>query len=161
MTFPTGTTISTANLDSGDDDPSLARVDLYNMAVAVNAIIASANAAQGVLILDASGKIAGSLLPATFQTTAGNITFQPASGVVSLQKVLRLSQIVTADLGSATGTTSPVAGDLAYLTDGDAGSPCLAVYDGAAWKVVRLMTTVGGVNAAFASAFTITATAVP
>ena len=161
MTFPTGTTISTVNLDSGDDDPSLARVDLYNMAVAVNAIIASANAAQGVLILDASGKIAGSLLPATFQTTAGNISLQPASGVVSLQKVLRLSQIVTADLGSATGTTSPVAGDLAFLTDGDAGSPCLAVYDGAAWKVVRLMTQVGDVGAALTTAFTLTATAVP
>jgi hypothetical protein len=160
MTFPTGTVISTANLDSGDDDPSLARVDLYNMAVAVNAIIASANASQGVLILDGSGKILGNLLPATFFTNAGNITLQPASGVVSLQKVLRLSQIVTADLGTATGTTSPVAGDMAYLTDGDAGQACLAVYDGTKWRVVRLMTQAGDVGAALTSAFTLTATAV-
>jgi hypothetical protein len=113
-----------------------------------------------VLILDGSGKILGNLLPATFFTNAGNITLQPASGVVSLQKVLRLSQIVTADLGTATGTTSPVAGDMAYLTDGDAGQACLAVYDGTKWRVVRLMTQAGDVGAALTSAFTLTATAV-
>lgn len=159
MTFPTGTTISTANLDSPDDDPSLARVDLYNLAVAVNDIIASANAAQGVLILDAGGKIAGSLLPATFTTTAGNLAFQPNSGVVSIQKVLRLSQIVTADLGTVQGTATPSAGDICYLTDGDAGQPCLAVYNGSAWKVVRLSMTVGDVGGTLSTTASLTATA--
>ena len=72
----------------------------------------------------------------------------PSTGVVTLNRVLRLTQTVTADLGTATGTSSPVAGDLIYLTGGDAGQPCLGVYDGSAWKVVRLMTRVGDVGAA-------------
>jgi hypothetical protein len=159
MTFPTGTIISTANLDSPDDDPSLARVDLFNLAVAVNNIIASANAAQGVLILNSSGKIAGSLLPATFTTTSGSIGIQPADGVVSLNRVLRLQQTVSADLGSANGTQSPSAGDITYLTDGDAGRPCLGCYDGTKWRVVRFATQVGSVGASVTVTVTVTATA--
>jgi hypothetical protein len=159
MTFPTGTTISTANLDSPDDDPSLARVDLYNLAVAVNDIIASANAAQGVLVLNSSGKVAATLLPATFTTTSGSIGIQPANGVVSLNRVLRLQQTFTADLGSVTGTTAPSAGDLCYLVDGDAGEPCLACYDGLNWRIVRFMTQVGDVGASITGTATLTATA--
>lgn len=153
MTFPTGTTISTANLDSPDDDPSLARVDLYNLAVAVNNIIASANSTQGVLILGADGKVSTAYLPGTYQTASGSITLQPNSGVVNISKVIRLAQIFTADLGSATGTTSPSAGDVCFLTDGDAGQPCLGCYDGSQWRIVRLMSQVGDVGA------TVTATA--
>jgi hypothetical protein len=159
MTFPTGTVISTANLDSADDDPSLARADLYNAVVALNQLIASVNAANGVLSLDGSAKIGQSYLPSTISVT-GNQVLSPSSGIVNIQRVLRLAQIVTADLGSATGTTSPSAGDLCFLTDGDAGRPCLACYDGSAWKVVRLMTRVGSVAAALRAASTLTATAV-
>jgi hypothetical protein len=49
---------------------------------------------------------------------------------------------------------------MAYLTDGDAGQPCLSVYDGTVWRVVRLMTQAGDVGAALTSAFALTATAV-
>ena len=66
---------------------------------------------------------------------------------------------MVADLGTFTGTTSPSAGDLCYLTDGDAGRPCIAVYNGTAWKVVRLATTVGAVGAALASVSTVVAEA--
>lgn len=159
MTFPTGTQISTANLDSADDDPSLARADLYNLAVAVNDIIASANAAQGVLVLNASGKIAATYLPTTITTTSGALALQPATGVVSLQKVLRLAQIYTADLGTALGTTAPSAGDVAYLVDGDAGQPCLGCYDGSQWRIVRFMTQVGDVGATISITTSFTATA--
>lgn len=159
MTFPTGTTISTANLDSVDDDPSLARADLYNLAVAVNDIIASANAAQGVLVLDASGKITASLLPSTYQTVSGQISLQPANGVVNISKVIRLASVYTADLGSVTGTTSPSAGDVCYLVDGDAGTPCLGCYDGTKWRIVRFMTQVGDVGASITGTASLTATA--
>lgn len=159
MTFPTGTQISTANLDSPDDDPSLARADLYNLAVAVNDIIASANAAQGVLVLDAGGKITATLLPANYSTASGGLGLQPNNGVVSIQKVLRLAQILTQDLGSALGTATPSAGDLCYLTDGDAGQPCLAVYDGTKWRIVRFMTQVGDVGAGITANSSLTATA--
>lgn len=158
MTFPIGTQISTANLDSSDDDPSLARVDLYNAVVALNQLIASANAASGALVLDGNAKIPTINLPGTYQVT-GNILLQPSLGVVSLQRVLRLQQTVVADLGTANGTTSPTAGDLVFLTDGDAGSPCLACYDGAKWCVVRLMTQAGSVGAALTATSTLTAEA--
>lgn len=158
MTFPVGTVISTANLDSTDDDPSLARVDLYNAVVALNQLIASVNAANGVLSLDGSAKVPSANLPSTFSAT-GNQVISPSTGVVSIQKVLRLAQIVTADLGTALGTTSPSAGDVCYLTDGDAGTPCVAVYDGTKWRVIRMMTQVGSVAAAIAATATLSATA--
>lgn len=159
MTFPTGTTISTANVDSDTDDPSLARIDIYNSFVALNSIISSANTAQGVLVLDASGKVAGTYLPANYSSTSGAITLSPANGIVNITRVLRLAQITTSDLGTLTGTTSPQGGDLAFLTDGDAGQPCLAVYNGSNWKVVRLSMTVGDVGATISITTSFTATA--
>lgn len=147
MTFPTGQSVSTTNVASSTADPSLAREDIYNLITLVNQLIASANAAQGVLVLDAGAKVSSTYLPSTYSTASGAINLQPSSGVVSLQKVLRLAQIYTADLGSATGTTSPSAGDLCYLVDGDAGQPCLASYDGSQWRIVRFATQVGDVGA--------------
>lgn len=158
MTFPTGTTISTANLDSPDDNPALARVDLLSAVQALNSIISSENAAYGVLVLDSGGKIGVSYLPSTLQPT-GTMTLQPSAGVVSIRNVLRLYPTVTADLGVALGTTSPSAGDVCYLTDGDAGRPCIAVYNGTAWKVIRLATTVGSVGAALGAVSTLAAEA--
>lgn len=159
MTFPTGTTISTTNLDSPDDDPSLARADLYDLVVAFNQLVASVNAAQGVMTLDAGGKVSSSYLPGTYQTSSGALTLQPGSGVVNIQKVLRLAQIFTVDLGTAKGTTSPAAGDLCYLVDGDAGQPCLGAYDGSQWRIVRFMTQVGDVGASITAEVTLEAAA--
>lgn len=150
MTFPTGTVISTANVDSGDGDPSLARADIYNLITAFNQLVASKNLANGVFVLDGSGKITSGYLPTNYSVT-GTINLISSVGVISINNVLRLTQIYTADLGTETGTTSPVAGDCCYLVDGDAGQPCLGVYDGTQWRVVRLMTTVGDVGAAVAS----------
>ena len=158
MTFPVGTQISTANVSSADGDPSLARVDIYNLITAVNQLIASVNAASGVLTLDSSGKVATDYLPGTI-TVTGDQTFTPSSGIVSLRNVLRLRQIQYVQLGSMAGTTSPSAGDLCFLTDGDGGRPCIAVYNGSQWRIVRLGTQVGPSAAALASAFSITATA--
>jgi len=159
MTFPTGTVISTTHLDSGDDDPSLARADIYAAVQALNQLIASENAALGVLVLDASGKVAASRLPNSYSVT-GNVTLSPTTGVVNVNRVLRLQQTVTADLGTDTGTTSPTAGDMVYLTDGDAGTPCLGVYDGTQWRVVRLMMSAGSAQSALSTTVSLTATAV-
>lgn len=158
MTFPTGTVISTANVDSPDDDPNLARVDIYNLIVAFNQLVDSVNEASGVAVLNASGKIGNSQMPSTIAVT-GNVTLQPSTGIVSIQSVARLAQLYTADLGSAVGTTAPSAGDLAYLVDGDAGQPCLGCYDGTAWRVVRFMTQVGDVGSDLTAESTLTATA--
>jgi hypothetical protein len=159
MTFPSGTSIATTNVDSIDDDPSLARVDIYNLIVAFNSLIASENLANGVAVLNGSGKLAASLLPATMNIT-GNIQLQPSTGIVNIRNVLRLYQIATTDLGITLGTAAPAAGDMCFLTDGDAGTPCLSVYDGTKWRIVRLMTEVGDVGATITATSTLTATAV-
>ena len=158
MTFPTGTVISTANVDSPDDDPSLARGDIYNLIVAVNQLIASVNAANGVLSLDGSAKVSTAYLPGTISVT-GDQTISPSSGIVSLRNVLRMRQIQFVQLGSMAGTDTPTAGDIIYLTDGDAGNPCLAVYNGSQWRTVRLGTQVGPSGAALSSTTTLTAAA--
>ena len=158
MTFPTGTVISTANVDSPDDDPSLARGDIYNLIVAVNQLIASVNAANGVLALDNSAKISTAYIPGTISVT-GDQTISPSNGIISLRNVLRMRQITFVQLGTMAGTTSPSSGDIVYLTDGDAGNPCLAVYNGSQWRTVRLGTQVGPSGAAITSAFTLAAEA--
>jgi len=158
MTFPTGTVISTDNVASADSDPSLARVDIYNLITAVNQLIASVNAANGVLSLNASGVVDTAYIPGTISVT-GNQTISPSSGVVSLRNVLRLRQIQFIQLGSLAGTDSAQGGDLVYLTDGDGGRPCIAVYDGTYWRILRLGTQVGPSAAAITSAFTLSATA--
>lgn len=158
MTFPTGTQISTANLDSPDDDPSLARADLYNLVVAFNNLVASENAASGVLVLNGSGKIPSSYLPGNIVVT-GTLALQPSNGITSINAALRLNQIATADLGSAVGTTAPSAGDLVYLVDGDAGRPCLSCYDGSKWRVIRFATQAGDVGASLTAVASISVTA--
>ena len=160
MTFPTGTVISTDNVDSPDDDPSLARADIYNLILAVNQLIASVDAANGVLTLDAGAKIPTGYIPGTISVT-GNQTLSPSTGIISIQNVLRMRQITFVQLGSLTGTASPTAGDVVYLTDGDGGRPCIAVYNGTNWRIVRLGTQVGPSAAALTATSTLTATAVP
>lgn len=159
MTFPTGQQINTSHLDSDSDDPSLARVDLLALAQAVNQIIAGANAASGVMVLDSSALVPVTNINGYMQVT-GDISLRPSSGVINVRNVLRLNQLSVADLGSAVGTTSPVAGDVCYLLDGDAGQACIGAYDGAAWRVLRFQTSVGGAAAALTSTFTLSATAV-
>lgn len=159
MTFPTGQAINTSHLDSDADDPSLARVDLLALAQAVNQIIASQNAASGVLVLDSSALVPVNNING-YMAVTGDISLRPSTGVINVRNVLRLNQLDVLDLGTAIGTTSPTAGDLCYLLDGDAGQPCIGCYDGAAWKVIRLQTTVGGSAAALTSTVTLSATAV-
>jgi hypothetical protein len=157
MTFPSGTTISTANLDSADDDPSLARADLYNMAVAVNSIIASENTASGVLVLDGSAQVPSANMPATLNP-ASTQTISPGNKIVNIRDVLRMQQRYVGDNALL---TSPTAGDIIYLVDGDGVDPCLGVYDGSNWRVIRFAMRVGDVPAALTATATLTATAVP
>lgn len=139
MSFPT-IQVSTANLDSDADNPSLARADLYNAVVALNTIISGSNQDSGVCVLNSAGTISSNQVPLTV-TPTGTLTLAPSTGVVKIQDVLRLQTQTTAQLNARVGLT---AGDCAYSTDGDAGAPCLAVHDGTNWRVVRLMTAIGG-----------------
>ncbi len=155
MTFPTGTVIPTTNVETVDSSPALARADIYSLIVAFNQLVASQNLASGVAVLNGDGTLSSEYLPANY-TKTGDITILPSSKIVNIKDVLRLAQRLTADNSLL---TSPVAGDIIYLTDGDAGNPCLSVYDGTKWRVVRLMTEVGSVGASLSSTSTLAAAA--
>jgi hypothetical protein len=158
MTFPSGTTISTANVDSPNGDPSLARQDILQAFQALNQLIASENQALGILVLESNGRINSTYLPANLQVQ-GSLALQPSTGVVNIRNVLRLNQINVDDIDIALGFQNPTAGDICYLVNGDAGKPCLAVFDGTEFRVVRLSTSVGAVGAALSATATLTATA--
>jgi hypothetical protein len=156
MTFPTGTVISTTNVSTADSNPSLARTDIYDLIVAFNQLVASVNTASGVAALNGDGTLSSQYLPTTY-ATSGDLQLRPSSKIVNIRDVLRMAQRLTADNSLLTGS---VAGDIIYLTDGDAGRPCLAVYDGTNWRVVRLATIVGSAGAALTATSTLSATAV-
>jgi hypothetical protein len=129
MAFPTGTTISTANLDSATDSPASARTDLLALANAVNDIIGSENTASGVLVLTGSGKLPSSTIPTQITLSTGVQVINPVSGVVNIRDILRLQPNTVADLEALTSE----AGDVAYCSDGDDGAECLAFYNGTDW----------------------------
>ena len=132
MSFPTGTVIDTTNLSSGTADPSLARSDLYNMAVAVNSIIAGADAASGVALLTATNKYDGSKFPTTI--TGTNI-IAPASGVLNIQDILRLTYIHASDLTARTGSQL---GDIAISDNAASGNAAVCFYDGSNWRYLSI-----------------------
>jgi len=128
MTFPTST-ISTDNLDSAADNPSLARGDLLQAVQSLNSIITDANLAGGVVTLDALGRITTSQMPTTIAVT-GTQVLQPSTGFVNIRDVLRLTAQPKSDIDLI---VDMLAGDIAYCTDGDSGAACLAVYNGSDW----------------------------
>lgn len=156
MTFPTGTVISTTNVSTADSNPSLARTDIYDLIVAFNQLVASVNTASGVAALNGDGTLSSQYLPTTY-ATSGDLQLRPTSKIVNIRDVLRMAQRLTADNSLLTGS---VAGDIIYLTDGDRGLPCLAVYDGTNWRIVRLATIVGSAGASLTATSTLSATAV-
>jgi hypothetical protein len=142
MSYPVND-ITTDNLDSASDSIGLARVELYNALVRLSELIDSRGDINGLAPLDVNSQIPAGNMPTTF-TSGGtnNIIFQPASGVVLLQYALGLQAKSTAELKAI----NHPAGTLAYCSDGNTGSACLAVsngvYDGAAdiyeWNAIAL-----------------------
>jgi len=135
MAFPTGVSISEANLNSSADDPSLARADLLQAIQTLNQLIASKDQALGVPVLNGSGQINSSQFPNSF-TPTGNLTLAPVDGVVKIEDILRLQIVPKATLIARSGS---VIGDVALAADDLTGAnPKLAMYDGTNWKYVAL-----------------------
>lgn len=116
--------VTTDHLNSSADDPSQARVELYNALIELQAVINGRGSSSGVAPLDASTKIADTYLPNTITSDSGtNLTLQPATDLVVIEDIFSLTPKTTAELSLVT------AGDglVAYCSDGDGGAPCLAV----------------------------------
>lgn len=134
--------VTTTHLDSATDDPSQARVELYNALVELQAVINGRGAASGVASLNTSSVIPAAQLPDTIQSSSGNpLLLQPDTGRVTIEDILLLTPQTVTELNALSSS----AGDVAYCSNGDAGSPCIAVYNGTAWKVISFGSTISAV----------------
>jgi hypothetical protein len=139
MSFPASTTqVPTSNLDSGADNPALARVDLLQTVQLVNEIIDGQNAADGVAVLDATGSIPSSRLPQTIAYSgAGYQYISPASGIVEIQSILRLAPLLKVQV-QAISTATLSSGSIAYCSNVTTGTAALVVWNGSVWKQIAL-----------------------
>jgi hypothetical protein len=139
MSFPASTTqVPTENLDSGSDNPSLARVDLLQTVQLLNQIIDGQNAADGVAVLDSSGNIPSSKLPQTIAYAgAGYQYIAPAGGIVEIQSLLRLAPLLKVQV-QALNTSTLASGTVAYCSNVSTGTAALVVWNGSAWKQIAL-----------------------
>ena len=133
MAFPTQQIVTT-NLDSSSDSPASARADLLSAVTALNTIISEGNGANGVAVLNGDGRLNGAQMPQTI-SPAGSLTLSPANGIVTVNRVLRMTPLNVTQVNLIAGATE---GDTVFVENGDAGSPCIAVYDGTDWLKITL-----------------------
>lgn len=134
MAWPTGQQVDTTNLSSSTANPSLARIDLHDMAVYLNAIIAGKNQPEGPLVLNGFGQIDTNKIPNTVQVT-GNLSLEPDTKIVNVKDCLRLNPQLVVQIQASTATY--IAGDMMMVVDAPDGAgtgPAIAFYDGTDWK---------------------------
>ena len=133
------TNVVTTNLDSDADDPSLARPNLKSALDELTAVINGRGSTSGVASLDASGKILAAELPDEINSSStNNLILAPDTGRVGIEDLLNLNPQTTANLEAQDTAGTAIEGDVAYCSDGDAGSKCLAIYDGSDWLRISL-----------------------
>lgn len=137
--FPSGTTLTTQHLDNATDSPASARSELKLGIDATQDIIDSYDSPSGIAALDAGGKIANTKLPDTIISGSGNnLTLDPNTSIVKINNILGLEPQSVAQLTAQAGLLE---GQVAYCSNGNSGSPCLAVYNGSNWLVVSIGST--------------------
>ena len=121
MAWPTNSTnINTTNLDSCTDSPASARADLKTALDELANVIDGRNQASGVAGLDASSKISASQIPNELNSTSGNdITLDPATSVVTVENIIKLTPQTTAQLNAQAGLAD---GMCAFCSDAQADS---------------------------------------
>lgn len=139
MGWATSGNVVTTNLDAATDSPASARADIKTAFDELKNVIDGRNTTNGVAGLDSGGLVENTRLPNTIISSgSNNLTLDPGSDKVALQDILNLNPRTVAQLNAR---TDKAAGDVAYCSNGDAGSACIAVYTGSAWKVVDISAT--------------------
>jgi hypothetical protein len=140
MAWADSNNVITTNLDAGTDSPAAARPDLKAALDELILVIDGRGTANGVAPLNASTKISATYLPDELNTTAlTDLTLDPSTGKVKIEEILNLQPQTVAQLNARTDQAE---GDVAYCSNGDAGSKCIAVYNGTDWKVISLGATI-------------------
>lgn len=76
-----------------------------------------------------------------FEIDTANVATITANAVFNLANSHSL-QLPSYDVANATALTNVAAGQIIYVTNGDSGNPCLAVYSGGSWRRVALGATI-------------------
>jgi len=140
MAWANPANIDTTNLNDATDSPASARANLKTALDELSIVINGRNTANGVPGLDASSKLSAAQLPDEINSSsATDLTLDPNTGKVNIEEILQLKPQTLTELNAR---TDKEAGDLAYCSNGNAGSTTLAVYDGSNWKVVALGSTI-------------------
>lgn len=127
MGWGTSGNVTTVHLNSGSDDPSQARTEIYNAFIELQAVIGGRGTSNGVAPLGSDSKVANTYLPDTLTSSfSTDLTVAPATARTVFQNIISLTPRSVAQLSILTAN----AGDIAFCSDGDAGQPCLAVCKG-------------------------------
>lgn len=143
MGWATSSNVVTTNLDSGTDSPALARGDIKAAFDELTNVIDGRATANGVASLDSNTLVPATQIPDELNSSSGNnLTLDPSTDKVVLEHILKLNPQTVAQLNARTDITQ---GDIAFCSNGDAGTECLAVAviedDSAGnptWKVVQI-----------------------
>ena len=139
MAWGNSANVTTTHLDSASDDPSQARVELYNALVELSAVINGRGQSNGVAPLNASTVIDAQYLPDEITSSAtNNLILAPDSGRVAVEDILNLNPQTTAQLEALDTAGDAIEGDVAYCSDGDAGAKCIAIFNGTDWLRISL-----------------------
>lgn len=76
-----------------------------------------------------------------FEVNSSNVAVIDQNEIFNINGCHSL-QLPSYTVAQATALTNVVAGQTIYVTNGDSGNPCLAVYNGSAWKRVSLGATI-------------------
>jgi hypothetical protein len=125
MAWANATNVVTTNLDSGTDSPAAARADIKTALDELKIVINGRAQASGVAPLNASSTIDAQYLPDEINSSVSTpLTLDPATGKVFLEEILNLKPQTVSQLNARTDI---VQGDVAFCSNGDSGTECIAV----------------------------------
>jgi hypothetical protein len=132
MGWGTAANVTTTSLDSANDSPALARIELYNALIELLAVINGRGTVSGVASLDATTKVPAAQLPDTFLSSSStNLTLNPSTNVVVIQNVLKLIPITRATAYALSGKAD---GMVVMLSNGDSTVAKPAYYAGGVFR---------------------------
>lgn len=132
MAWATVGNVTVTNLDSANDSPAEARVELHDALLELQNVINGRAAVNGVASLDSNTKIPSAQLPDEINSSAStDLTIDPTTGVVIIEDVVKLNPITRS---AAYGLSNKADGMIAMLSDGDSTITKPAYYSGAVWR---------------------------
>lgn len=132
MAWATVGNVTTTHLDSADDSPAEARVELYNALLELQNVINGRGAVNGVASLDANTKVPSAQMPDEINSSGStDLTLDPATGIVAVEDIVKLNPITRT---AAYAVANLADGMMAMMSDGDSTVTKPAYYAGGVWR---------------------------